>query len=469
MHPLQTFICLCAVWSALGLSARFAHAQGQEVGSETLKLTWDAQWRRVIDRHGRPDPEGGLQQRLNARQYPEYAFDLAVTDYPVRGNRAWSVRDNGARLRVQSINEFTFFHEAEIKVAAPVGDGVKVGMRLDRRADRTTQSGLLRLDVEVSELADTPLYLRTGLYARWEKEDLDVDLAVGLRDDRWGRLSLRALLVDPFNDVAYALAESREAPLPRTVDHQQLPLIVMLEGVSAQYSGAYVEIYGALIPTFETAYVYTDDGILDHQRLDHGWAAGALVEYHLPTWPVAIGASALALETSTRWRGYAELSEGESRNGRIDEGWRQGRGWALSDLGRGRHLEVGFTWTDVTGPLAEWAGSRLSNAPRPGEIPPIPPNLPGERAQAGETRWLAHSRLFWPFGEVWGGELGFMAGRRLISGRVGARQQLANQRITTRFTLQLGDRIWGSFGLGWDVDGDGNLYDGGGLNLSIDL
>lgn len=468
LSPSPLSFCRLALLTwALGPSAAWAEVEISP--GRSLEIGWGLLWRRVADRHGRPDPEGALQQRQSARQYPEYEMDLAVTDYPLHTERPWVRDPSGARLRIQSLNEFTFFHEATLKVQAPVGAGGYAGLRVDRRHDRVSQSDLLRLEIGATEIADSPIFAEIGLYARWEKEDIDVDLRLGAADPRWGRLSLRGLLLDPFSDVAYSLAESRSAALPRAVDRAGLPVALMVEAQSAPLGSWLLEAYGGIIPKVEAAYTLPTRPVDDHQRADSGYALGGQVERH--SGPLILGASGLWVHTETRWWGFTEASTdpGIARNGAVVEDWRQIEGWALLALGEARRLEALVRWSDTDGALAAWAGSRLSNAPRPGEPAPLPPSTTGDRQPAGSAWWLTRLRLYWPLGAVVGLELGAMSGRRLIRGADRRREEGVDHRLTTRLTFQITDRLWSSLGVGWDLDDDGSVYDGGGFNLAMDL
>jgi hypothetical protein len=74
--------------------------------------------------------------------------------------------------------------------------------------------------------------------------------------------------------------------------------------------------------------------------------------------------------------------------------------------------------------------------------------------------------LTWMPLDVFGGEVGFMRLDRETVGKSGL--DGAHHRIVTRFVLSVG-ATWWSFGTGWDIDGEGDIYDGSGMTMRAAL
>jgi hypothetical protein len=74
----------------------------------------------------------------------------------------------------------------------------------------------------------------------------------------------------------------------------------------------------------------------------------------------------------------------------------------------------------------------------------------------GDSQVLFSLRSMWQFSEVVGADV------RLL-------RDALNTRLVTRVMLQLSERFWVSFGVGWDLDGSEGPYDGGGGSIYVDL
>ncbi len=192
----------------------------------SLDGEWDDLWRRFADRAGREAPEGALLQRLDLRQSAEYEMDLWQAEHPMAGAAHWADQPTGARLRVQSLDEFTLITRASLRTRTPLIGSSWAGLRFDREAALGVQSDLLRVDLGYEHRA-SGAYTRLTLHPRWEKDDSDLELALGVGGEL-GRAELRVVALDAFVDAGRALAESRDAELSRRPDQLDAPLGVLL-------------------------------------------------------------------------------------------------------------------------------------------------------------------------------------------------------------------------------------------------
>lgn len=420
----------------LAVALRAGDARADPDPGYSLDDDWNAEWRRVLDRNGRPDPDGPIQQRFVDPLYPEYELDLAVPHFPLRAERAWAERPAGARLWVQSLDEFELASRAQLKQRAPLGRQWKLAIAFDRLATRTVQSDLLRLDFAWDPPCGTFVIL--SAYPRWEKSDSDLGAAVGYRHPAFGEARLRLFALDPFTNASYALAASRDSALDKRVEQVDLPIAVAGELASRVWRGARGELYAGGIPT-QAVRVDLEDPAESHDQEQSGHLAGALAEWQLPDRPVWIGATGLLV--STHWHrehdGLAELDRD------VRERTRQLRAYALAVPLDSLRLEGQVRWTS-----------------RP-EI--------DTGAERRDREWLSQVRGEWMFSRVAGIDLGLLRLDRAASGPPEVNVDGTRHRMVTRVLLRLG-ALWASFGASWDLDPVGKgPFGGGGATLLIDL
>lgn len=416
------------------------------LGGYTLDEVWSGQWRRMYDRHGRLDPDGPPQQRLNRRLFPEYEMDLAASALPRSDEDRWRRAVHGGRFRLQSLDEFEFTHLVQIKTRADVGEqGGYVGLRFDRRYGRGWASDLMRVDFGHASIAGSPIFARLGVYPRWEKPDIDLELVVGARWQAWGEARVRVAAFDAFTDSSYALAEGRGLVLDRHLDMQDAPLALALELLSARVAGLRVELYGARVLPQDITVRYPEEPARDHTRHRDDWLGAALVEYRLPWAPVAVGLTARRSTSHFGLVGYAEPAADRL----LTEETTRVEGYALAALGPVQ-LEAVVGRTAAEGLLD----------PRDFEGADDP--LTG-----GEVRWLSRIRAVYMLAEGFGLDLGFMRSDRSLIGPVAGRLEGTDHRLLTRFAVPMGERVWATFGVGWDLDDGDGIYDGGGVTLIL--
>ena len=393
--------------------------------AHSLDDAWSTVWRRFADRGGRADPDGPLLQRLPERPYVEYEMDTTAASWRLGDEAAWGPARSAARLGVQSIDEFTLLTYAQLRAEVPVLEVGRVGMAYDREQTRDLQSDLLRIDFGVESPAGLPVFARVSLSPRWEKRDSDVELVVGARAAGWGEVRLRAVAFDPFVNAAHALAASRDADVARTDEQTDPPLGFAVEGASATFAGVRGELYaGGLLPA-STRVRHRDDPDAAYEQRVEGVLWGALLEWR-PLERLAVGITTLNVDVTTE----------RDTTGAVDEALHRHRGYALASLPR----------TEIEAAVTHTRGSE------------------GDRR---ERRWLYHLRGWWMPSSVVGAELGVMRGERTLAGATDRGGEGTAHRVTTRLALQLGPRVRVALGVGWDLDPEDGLYDGGGFTMVV--
>ncbi|MEZ4462996.1 MAG: hypothetical protein R3F43_00400 [bacterium] len=412
-----------------------APAPAVQVPGYSLEADWLMIWRRFEDRHGRPDPEGGLLQSAGDPQYLEYPFDQRIGGFPLASERAWQEAARGARLYVQSITEFTLTNAVELKTAWPVGAGISVGVRYHQLEDRQTRSHLARLVVEGEELGGTPLFFEFHLFPRWEKEDADVEAVVGLRAARLGEIHLRALALDPFVNAAYGLATSRGAELQQVVHQEDAPLAFTLELASARWAGLRGELYGGMIVPHTTETTRPDDAAATSSHRRAAAVLGGLVEWARDG--LAVGATVLHVDATDTWTGERAVREAERRT--------EGRLYVVARLPHA--IDVEAYWLESTQDFVRTRADAVS---------------------LGEGRSLASLRLRWPADATVAADLGLLrAGRRPTGHPPDFVDADAAHRLVTRVAVSLPPHLAFGLGTGWDLDAGDGVYDGSGLTVIL--
>ena len=423
----MTRLLLCA--ALLGTPAL-----AQEV---SLTEAWGDQLRRLRDRQGRPNPDGSLLQWAAPLQYGEYILDLAVSAFPAWGEAAWARRKSGARFYLQSLNEFTFVSAVQLKQQAHMGDVATLDLRFDRVQSRDTQSDLFTLRFGFPDIAGTPFFAAISVTPRWEKTDIDVEGEVGVRLRGVGAGRLRIGALDTFNDAAYALAEGRGAEVDERRDQDGPQWLVTAEAASVEWRRLRAEIYGGALLDASIAYTYPKDQTLDFTHRSQGLLAGGLLEWHLPDLPIRVAGSVLHIATEDTFTGPNPQI--------LDEGRTQTRLHVLIRAAATLHLDLESAWTQI---------HRLGDEVKKG---------------GQDHRWLTSARAYWmPHPNV-GAELRLMRVDRRKTGGPKALDERTHHRLITRCVLQLGSDVWTAFGVGWDLDPEDGLYDGGGMTMIVNL
>lgn len=406
----------------------------------SLDDVWAGGWRRLYDRHGRPDPDGAPLQRQNYLRGAEYEMDLAASDFLIGREAAWRRAETGARLRMQSLDEFAFVHAVQVKTRGTVGEHGWVGFRFDRRYGRGYDSDLLRVDFAAERIGGTPLFVQVGVYPRGEKEDIDAELLTGLRIPDVGELRLRLGALDLFTDASYALAEGRDRVLDRHLDMQGPPFVASLEALSARWNLLRAELYGGLIVPQDMRVWHPARPLDDHHRTLDGWMAAGLVEWGEPGF--VVGATARHMATTFGTVEYAD----PTRDRRLDE----------------RETAVELYTAMVIPFIVLHLEARVRRLAVDGQLDP------GDTRRGGEVRWLSQLRALWMGNGTVGADLAVMRSDRSLTGERGGRLGGSDHRLVTRCQLRFSENVWTSFGVGWDLDPGDGIYDGGGVTIVLD-
>lgn len=411
-----------------------------------LQETWDDTWRRFQDRNGRPDPQGPLLQPSPELQTHEYELTLAVAQQPFYLERDWTTRDRGARLFINSDDEFNFFNEVRLKERIPLGSVAAFGIRLDRRQLREIDSTMVRLDIAFPDIAGTGLFVEVRPVARLEKPDLDAELLVGWARPEQGRVVARAFFFDPANNASDALAQNRENPVDIRV-LQRGPVIGLSgEAELSRIPNLTLQAYaGGLLPARQSLW-FADEAKAPYDRQHSAVLGGGWAEVALPMAPVRIGASAMAVRALELQYTFA--------GARIDQTTQEldvrARAYAMAEVGEDTR---GYT-------ILEAAVSYRRT------------QLPEHTSQWGsvvdDRSWLAQLRATWMPTRVFGLEVGYFFLDRAAQGEGDLAPFLTaqNHRLSTRFAFMFNPWLRATFGVGWDLDDEGNRYDKGGLTLS---
>lgn len=449
------------MWSMLALGpgvgaaedgARFAPPP-LEYGYD-LRGQWDNVWRRFLDRHGRPDPRGPLLQPAPELQGPEYELTLAVAEHPLYLDRDWNLRTRGARVFIHSDDEFSFFNGVRVKERVQLGRVAALGLRYDRLDLREVRSSLFQLVFAFPDIRGTGAFVEIRPIARFEKPDLDIEIAVGWAREHLARIQARVFLLDPFNNASDALAQNRDVVQPLRVVQRNASIGLAAEADLFVIPGLRAQLYvGGVLPS-RASYYWDDDGPVDRERTQWSVLGGAWIEGELPVVPLWLGASGTLVATQ------------QQDSYPFGEPWRteperelRARAYVLTHLDgdrvpgfRGRldvELSASYRRTDLPNHDSKYGG------------------VPRDRS------WLGILRAQWMPTRVFGVELGYLVLDRAAEAAPEGSDDLAvfltdtNHRLSTRFAFAFDPHVRFTFGVGWDLDERGSVYDQGGMNMTV--
>ena len=410
---------------------------------------WNNLWRRFQDRHGRPDSRGALLQPAPELQHDEYELTLAVARHPLYLNRDWNMRTRGARVFLHSDDEFSFFNGIRVKERIPMGQVGALGLRYDRLQLREVSSSMFQMVFAFPDIGGSGAFIELRPIARFEKPDVDVELAVGWARAGRGRIQARIFSLDTFNDASDAIAAGRGRVRARRVVQREpsfgLAIEAELFAVRNIRAAAYA---GGVFPTRESFY-YDDADELDIEREQKALLGGGWLEWAVPHSPVLLGGNATIVETRQEDHDFAGglihlIRERESR----------ARVFALAHLDdesiQGFHGSL----------TLELVGSyRLTE---------LPEHVSEDGSILRDRSWLGFVRANWMPTRVFGLELGYFVLDRVASGKSELAQYLsgANHRLSTRVALAFNPHVQITIGVGWDLDERGKPYDQGGMTLT---
>ncbi len=414
-----------------------------------LHESWDDLWRRFLDREGRPDPRGPLLQPGPELQRSEYELTLMVAEHPHYLERDWNLRTRGARVFIHSDDEFSFFNEVRAKERIPMGRVAALGLRYDRLELREVRSSMFQLAFAFPDIRGTGAFVEIRPIARFEKPDLDIELAAGWARPGRGRLQARVFSFDTFNDATDALAVNRDAPQELRVVQREPSFGLAAEAELYAIPSVRAALYlGGVIPA-RMSYYYADPAIVDREREHSALLGGAWFEWSVPRSPVLLGAAATRVDT----RQLDHNFEGALIDW-VTERETRARAYALARLDD--HVIENFLGSLTLELVGSYRRTRL-------------PEHQGEFGSVVDDRsWLGMLRANWMPTRVFGLELGYLVLDRAAQGEGEYAEFLTetNHRLSTRFALAFDPHVWISFGVGWDLDRGDGVYDQGGMTLT---
>jgi hypothetical protein len=414
-----------------------------------LYESWNDIWRRFEDRNGRPDPRGPLLQPAPELQRAEYELTLAVAEHPLYLERDWNRRTRGARVFIHSDDEFSFFNEVRAKEMIPMGRVGALGLRYDRLELREVKSSMFQLIFAFPDIRGTGAFVEIRPVARFEKPDLDIELAVGWARPELGRVQARLFSLDTFNDASDALAANRDTPQEIRVIHREPAFGLAAEGEVFAIPGIRAALYvGGVIPSLQS-YYYAAPELTDHDRKQSAVLGGAWLEWAVPRSPVLLGASATRVDTR-----QIDHNQDGALIDLLTEHETRARVYALTRLD-----------DDV---IAKFHGSLTLEAMASYRLTRLPEHDSEFGSVPRDRSWMGMVRANWMPTRVFGLELGYLVLDRAAEGDGELAPFLTetNHRLSTRFALAFDPHVWITFGVGWDLDELGSAYDQGGMTLT---
>lgn len=410
-----------------------------------MRNQWDGVWRRFQDRNGRPQLQGPLLQWSPELQRAEYELALVAAEHPLIFERDWARRTRGARVFIHSDDEFSFFNGVRLKERIPMGRAGALGIDFNRVELREIHSSMVQLVFAFPNIAGSGAFLEIRPVARFEKQDLDVEVAAGWSREHVVRVTARLFSFDTFNNASDALAKQRDAEQEVRVLQRNASLGTALElelfAIPRVRAQAFI---GAVLPS-RARLDYLDPWLVDVERTQSALLGGTWLEWALPTLPIWIGGSAQVVAT--------EQTKVDDAGQRItDEPERElrTRGYLLAEVGRG---SVGHTTFELSASLRD-------------------DRLPSHRSEYGsvtrDRSVMGVARTTWMPTRVFGLELTYVGLQREAEG-VGELAQFltgTNHRLVTRFAFAFDPHVRITFGVGWDLDDRSNRYDQGGMTLT---
>lgn len=411
-----------------------------EDAAYTLDDEWDETWLRLFDRVGRPDPDGPMLQRFDDVLYRRYHFDVTVPEFPMGTEARWANQRNGARMWVQSLSELQLANRVQLRGELPTWEDGFIWLQYDRRQDRITDRHRFRFDIGHRDVADTGVDAAIRFHPGWTKNDVDVEALARYRVDGVGSAGLSVGVLDAFINASFGLLEARGIELEEHVRHEDLPLAVRADVKTASFGGVRGELYGGAVIPHERRHRFPRDSERDHLRERRALLGAALVEWDVPQIPVRTGAAVRAVDAEMGW----DFVEAPDRDRSVRETTVAGRWYAAAEPIDELRLESSVVRAARP---EQWSGPGVDDSRR------------------DDVEWLMWLRGFWMPTEVVGADVQLLHMRRDTAGPPELNIDGRFHRLVTRVMLQLGDRVWTSFGVGWTLDPQTAVYDGGGMTL----
>lgn len=410
-----------------------------------MREQWDGVWRRFQDRNGRPQLQGPLLQWSPELQRSEYELAVAAAEHPLLLERDWNRRTRGARLYIHSDDEFTFFNGLRIKERTRMGKAGSLGLRFDRVELREIHSSLFALNFAFPNIAGSGAFIELRPVARFEKQDLDLEVAVGWAREGVARVTARLFSFDTFNNASDALAKQRDAEQEVRVLQRNASLGTALEFEVFAVPNIRAELFlGAVLPS-RSLLDYADPWVVDYERTQSALLGGLWIEWAVPHVPVWVGGSTQMISTQ---HDNIDL-HGEPLSSTPERELRS-RAYLLTRVGRGT---PGFTTLELSASYRD-------------------DHLPQHRSEYGrvtrDRSIMGLARATWMPTRVFGLELTYLGLDREAEGMGALAPFLteSNHRMITRLAFAFDPNVRITFGVGWDLDDRSNRYDQGGMTLT---
>jgi hypothetical protein len=450
--PQRGSVCalLVGVESLLFVGPRLARAEEtalvelDELGF-TLDEDWRQAWRRVMDRGGRLDPTGPIQQRFARRQYPEHQADQLVGDFMLAHEAEWARSTNQIRFWVHSYDALTLGNQVQMKMGHELGGDWRLDFRYDGRTDYVTESKMLTGDFRWQPAGSFGPYVAITINPRTGKQDTDLALTVGYDAGPLGEARLRIIALDPFTNASYALASHRKPPPDLVWKQTSLPLAFSAELLSGSWRGLHSEVYLGVIPT-QHRRLFLEDMTVQYAQRDTALMLGALLEWKAEAFPLCLGAAALIVSDEYE---RANTADPFGTHVRIQERTSNTRLYAIiaprADMLFETQLRFVARPESYTGPL-------------------------GEHTEREDDEFVFGARGQWLLSSWFGTELSYWHEARDSSGPPYAAVDGRTDRLVTRLLFRSGKRLLISLGVGWDpAPRRSAVYGGGGATVNINF
>ena len=404
----------------------------------SLADDWGELWRRILDRNGRADPNGPIQQRFAEDLYPEHEVDQMVADFPLATELAWQSTKSGARFWAHSYDAISLGTQIQLKTAVDISDSWQLKMQFFRHYTRNIRSDLFQVDWYWQPKKKRSWFVDLRFFPRVEKQDTEVGAQVGYRDDSIGSVSVRMFALNTFANASYWLVSQRDDNPQFAFKQLDLPLAFSLQASTVRLRGFRTELYmGIVVP--QSQRLFFGDGLEQSElHKETGYLGGALVEWQPPEKPLWFGASGLFI-----WNKWSSESEDRAdTNARIKELTIQSRLWTIWKPRSNLQLE---------------AQARFTSRPEDRRLA----GNPLESGKHSDLELIASLRTQYMFSRRIGVDVSYWHRQRNADGPPIRGIEGVENRIVPRLLFDW-DSILVSFGVGWDPFPRRSFYAGGG-------
>ncbi len=437
-------------------SAALAHSANAEAETPTLVAStdeigftmdedWRQWWRRVLDRGGRPDPTGPLQQRFANQQYPEHEADQIAGDFMLAHEADWARSTNQVRFWIHSYDALQLGNKFQMKMGTDIGGDWQVSFRYDGLDNRSTASRMITGDFTWKPQGETGFYTTISIYPRLEKQDTDLALTLGYDAGPLGEARLRVFGLDPFTNASYWLASNRKPPAPLIWKQLDVPLAFSLELLSGTWRGLHSELYIGAVPT-QRRVLYLGGLVEKYVHEDSAFMLGGMLEWKAPEYPLWLGVTGLVV---TNIREEFDARDPEGTRERLRERNVQSRAYAISTPRQDLLFEAQLRFT-----------ARPESVVGPGSV----------QTEREDNEYIFDARGQWLLSSWFGTELAYVHAQRATIGPPDVSVDGNGDRFVTRLMFNSGGGMLVSVGVDWDPSPRRSaIYAGGGGTITIDF